>query len=111
METQAGDGADWFACPSEAQGGFGEVGVIGLPPVQRYQRTVLAVDEDVGATLDEGHGRGWHYLYFDSVVTVHHAASDLNLQRNDSRGCQPVAWGKVSRKRISNSLILSFYHY
>lgn len=91
METGAGDGADWFARPSEAQWGFGEVGVIGLPSVQRYQRSVLAVDEDVGAALDEGHGRAWHNLYSDGVVTVHHAANDLNLQRNDSRERQPAA--------------------
>lgn len=91
METGAGDGADWFACPSETQWGFGKVGVIRLPPIQRYQRSVLAVDEDVGATLDEGHGRAWHNLYSDSIVTVHHAANDLNLQRNDSRKHQPAA--------------------
>lgn len=107
METGAGDGADWFACPSETQWGFGEVGVIGLLPIQRYQRSVLAVDEDVGATLDEGHGRAWHNLYSHSVVTVHHAANDLNLQRNDSRECQPAAERGISNPK-EGPPILSF---
>lgn len=61
----------------------GEVRVVGSAPVQGYCGGVPVVNEDVGATLDEGHRRAWYHLHSHTVVTVHHASNDLNLQSND----------------------------
>ena len=59
----------------------GVVRIIRRLPIQSYRFVALLVNEDVGATLDESHGRAAHHLNPHSVVTVHHTAGDLNLQR------------------------------
>ena len=74
----------------------GEVRVKGLLTVQGHHVCVPGVNEDVGPTMDGGQGRTWHHLHSNTIITVHHAADDLNLQSNDSFGSQIQEWKKVS---------------
>lgn len=62
----------------------GEVRVVRSLPIQGYHCGVPVLNEDVCATLDQGHRRAWYHLHSHAVVTVHHTADDLNLQSTDS---------------------------
>lgn len=76
------------------------VRVIGSPPIQRDYAGLPVVDEDVGATLDEGHRRAGHHLHLHTVVTVDHAAYDLDLQTYNHSFClshSRSAWYRFRR--------------
>lgn len=63
------------------EGVQGEVRIKRCSSVQSDRLSAFLVDEDVGAASDEGHRRTRQHLKPDGVVTVHHAAEDLDLRR------------------------------
>lgn len=67
----------------------GKVRIVGTPPIQCYHGHVPVVNEDVGASLDGSHGRTGNHFKSHAVVTVHHAANDLDLQKHSRKVNQP----------------------